>query len=282
MQRPPFRLAIDPDIIPEADQLRPYLFPSKFSVAANDALIRLSAFQAFPLSAPALDIGMETPVLMALLLPAVQSAREAARRAQCVNNLKQMGLAFHNYASAHGGFPPAAITARNGKRLLSWRVAILPYLDQGSLYEKFKLDEPWDSPHNKELLKYMPKIYECLSKPLPGEGMTCYRAFVGKDTLLDPIRSVKLSHVTDGTSNTLMVVEANDAVAWTKPDDLPFDPAKHGRGNGLLGAGSAHRDGFNAAFADGSVRFIKSSVPLDVLRALITRSGGEVIRSDAF
>jgi len=112
--------------------------------------------------------------------------------------------------------------------------------------------------------------------------MTCYRAFVGKDTLLDPIRSVKLSQVTDGTSNTLMVVEANDAVAWTKPDDLPFDPAKHGRGNGLLGAGSAHRDGFNAAFADGSVRFIKSSVPLDVLRALITRSGGEVIRSDAF
>ena len=193
-----------------------------------------------------------------------------------------MGLAFHNYESAHGGFPTAAITSRNGKRLLSWRVAILPDLDQEPLYHKFKLDEPWDSPHNKELLKYMPKIYECLSKPLPGEGMTCYRAFVGKDTLLDPVRPVRIGQITDGLTNTLMVVEANDAVPWTKPDDLPFDPAKHGRGNGLLGAGSAHRGGFNAAFADGSVRFISSSISQDVLRALITRSGGEVIPGDAF
>jgi prepilin-type processing-associated H-X9-DG protein len=220
--------------------------------------------------------------VVALLLPSVSLGRPAPRRIQCMNNLRQMGPAFLSYASAHGGFPPAAITSHNGKRLLSWRVAILPYLDEMSLYQKFKLDEPWDSPHNKELLKDMPKVFECPAKPLPGTGMTCYRVFLGKDTLLDPVRSVKLAQVTDGLSNTLMVVEAQDAVPWTKPDVLPFIPAQQARGNGLLGAGSAHTGGFNAVFADGSVRFIKATVPLDVLRALITRSGGEVIRSDAY
>jgi prepilin-type processing-associated H-X9-DG protein len=88
--------------------------------------------------------------------------------------------------------------------------------------------------------------------------------------------------VTDGTSNTIMVVEAKDTVPWTKPDVLPFNPAQQARSNGPLGAGSAHPGGFNATFADGSVRFIKASVPLEVLRSLITRSGPEVVRSDAF
>ena len=91
-------------------------------------------------------------VLIALLLPAVQAAREAARRSQCVNNLKQIGLAMHNYHAQQNKFPGAAITNKQGKPLLSWRVAILPLLDQQGLYEKFKLDEPWDSPHNRALL----------------------------------------------------------------------------------------------------------------------------------
>src|SRR5208337_936304 len=106
---------------------------------------------------------METPVLIALLLPAVQSAREAARRAQCVNNIKQIMLAMHNYISANNAFP-RDITDKNGKPLLSWRVAILPYVEQGVLFDKFKLDEPWDSPHNQELLKYMPLVYQCPSR----------------------------------------------------------------------------------------------------------------------
>ena len=124
-------------------------------------------------------------VLIALLLPAVQSAREAARRAQCVNNLKQIGLAMHNYASANGGFPPAAIVDPRGKPLLSWRVAILPYLDANPLYAKFKLDEPWDSPHNKELLKYMPAVYGCPSRNLAGEPAHPSRL----DTVIEPVGS---------------------------------------------------------------------------------------------
>src|SRR5438477_2970944 len=103
-------------------------------------------------------------VLIALLLPAVQSAREAARRAQCVHNLKQIGLAMHNYRSANDAFPMPAITDKNGKPLLSWRVAILPFIEQGELYNKFHTDEPWDSPHNKALLKEMPPTYLCPSR----------------------------------------------------------------------------------------------------------------------
>ena len=100
------------------------------------------------------------PVMLALLLPAVQAAREAARRAQCTNNLKQIGLAMHNYASANGAFPPAAIYDANGKPLLSWRVLILPYLEQDSLYKQFHLAEPWDSPHNKRtLLAQVPPLF---------------------------------------------------------------------------------------------------------------------------
>src|SRR5205085_607175 len=107
--------------------------------------------------------------------------------AQCVNNLKQIGLAFHNYADQKDGFPAAAITGPGGKPLLSWRVAILPYIEQQALYQKFKLDEPWDSPHNKELIKYMPTVYACPSRNRDAEpGMTAYRVFAGKDTLLEP------------------------------------------------------------------------------------------------
>ena len=159
----PFRLQLDPDTIPDADQLRQYLFPSRFTLAANDDSILMTAYQAFPIPTPSLNVGMEFPVLIALLLPAVQSAREAAQRAECVNNIKQIMLAMLNFESANNAFP-RDITGKNGKPLLSWRVAILPYVEQGRLFDKFKLDEPWDSPHNKELLKYMPPVYQCPSR----------------------------------------------------------------------------------------------------------------------
>src|SRR5437588_6801844 len=101
--------------------------------------------------------------MVALLLPAVQAAREAARRAQCTNNLKQIGLAMHNYHSSNNCFPPAFTTDRDGKPLLSWRVLLLPYLECSSLYANFHLDEPWDSPHNRPLVNQMPSVFACPS-----------------------------------------------------------------------------------------------------------------------
>ena len=211
----------------------------------------------------------------------MQAAREAARRAQCVNNLKQIGLAMHNYHQVQNSLPKPAITDKDGKPLLSWRVAILPMIEENGLYNKFKLDEPWDSPHNKALIKEMPKVYLCPSQPSTEPGMTTYQTFVGPGALFEDGKATGFQDVTDGTSNTLMVVEAKEPVIWTKPDDLKFDQGAAGDAS-LFGAFSFHPGGFNALFGDGSVRFIKRSINPLVLKALITRAAGEVIQADSF
>jgi prepilin-type processing-associated H-X9-DG protein len=271
---PDVSLRIDAEKLPTAEELRPLLFPASTAISVDAKGITVLQREAIP----SLTSPTASGVLVALLLPAVQAAREAARRAQCVNNLKQMLLAMHNYHSANNVFP-RDITDNDGKPLLSWRVAILPFLEQGELYNKFKLDEPWDSPHNKELLKEMPALFRCPSRSRPDPATTTYRGFSGQGTMFDTEKSITFADVTDGTSNTIAVAEAKDAVPWTKPDDLPFDPQA---APSLFGAGSSHPGGCNCGFADGSVRFIKSSINLQVFKALITRAGGEVIAADSF
>jgi prepilin-type processing-associated H-X9-DG protein len=212
------------------------------------------------------------PVMIALLLPAVQAAREAARRSQCTNNLKQIALAMHNYATVYGCFPPAATYDKDGKPLLSWRVLILPYLEQGTLYNQFHLDEAWDSPNNKPLGDQMPTTLRCPSEPETNR-VTTYQVVVDPSALFTGKPSgVPISAVTDGTSNTLMVVEGTSPVPWSKPEDLSLKSA-----DPLLGMGSKHPGGFNASMADGSVRFFKSSISPLVIKALVTRNGGEVL-----
>jgi len=268
-------LRVDPDKVPRAGELKRLLFPSSMALSVN----REGASLVLRDSIPSVASPATGGVLVALLLPAVQSAREAARRAQCVNNLKQIGLAMHNYASANGGFPRPAVTDKQGKPLLSWRVTILPYIEQQGLYNKFKLDEPWDSPHNQALLKEMPSTYLCPSRAQVEPFATTYQVFTGKGALFESGTDMRLAAITDGTSNTLMVVEATKEVPWTKPDDLPFDPAA---APSFVGAGSSHPGGFDALFADGSVRFLKNTINLSVFRSLITRAGGEVIDGGSF
>jgi prepilin-type processing-associated H-X9-DG protein len=217
------------------------------------------------------------PVLIALLLPAVQAAREAARRAQCVNNLKQIGLAMHNYHSAYGHFPPAASVNADGKPMLSWRVAILPLLDQQALYDRFKQDEPWDSPNNIKLLDMMPNVFKCPSEPdTVGKKTTHYEAIAGAGAAFEGPDGVAINTFTDGTSNTIAVVEAKTPVEWTKPDDVDI--------NKLMNAlGSKHPGGGNALFADGSVRFLRTATtPANVIQALATRNGDEELPPGAF
>ena len=217
----------------------------------------------------------------ALVSVPVAKAREAARRSQCVNNLKQMGLAMHNYLSTYNTFPPAFNAGKDGKPLLSWRVYILPYLDQAALYKEFHLDEPWDSVHNKALIARMPKTYACPSgnQALVAEGKTCYLVPQGPATIFPGAVGVKIQDVTDGTSNTILVVDAGDdaAVIWTKPSDWDVVPAFK-----YKEIFAHHLAGTNFAFADGSVRFIRDTVLPKVLDALITRNGGEVINADDF
>ncbi len=216
-----------------------------------------------------------TATMVSLLLPAVQSAREVARRSQSENNLKMLALAMHNYHDVYGHFPPQAITDKNGKPFLSWRVALLPFLECRSFYDQFHLDEPWDSPHNSVFIKQMPEVFRNPSAPrVP--GITHYLGIVGKGAFFEEGKTRKLADILDGTSKTIMFVEVDPdrGVIWTKPEDLPFNPD-----NPLDGLGHAHPGGFNAAFADGSVYFISSTVDPEVFRALITVAGGEALGS---
>lgn len=214
----------------------------------------------------------------------VESFRRKGDRTVSVNNLKQIGLAIHNYHDTYKRLPPAAISSvknRDGKPLLSWRVAILPYIEQGPLYSQFDLDQPWDHPANKKLIAKMPPIYL-----MPGvdvkEGMTHYRTLVGPDTMLDPIPGpngmlvtrYRLSNIPDGTSNTIMAVEARDPTIWTRPDDLPYDP------KGPLPKFGISPDGFHVLLGDGSVRFIRSTISEATLRAAITCSDGMPLGAD--
>jgi prepilin-type processing-associated H-X9-DG protein len=212
-------------------------------------------------------------ILVALLLPAVQAAREAARRSQSSNNLKQLALAMHNYADANGNFPPRATFDAEGKPLLSWRVQLLPYLDQQALYQQFHLDEPWDSDHNKQFIEQVPDVFRNPSSPTP-PGMADYLVPTGKGSIFEGKEGTPFSKITDGTSNTLLILETipGSAVIWTKPDDFDFDPS-----DPLAGLGTAHPGGFNAAMADGAVRFLAATVDPQVFLRLLMMADGEVV-----
>ncbi len=268
-------LRLDPDLVPAVEDLNSLLFPSVTTLTVDPGGATLTHREAIPtLSSPAVGAAA-----IASLIPSIQAARDAARRARCVNNLRQIVLAMHNYHSANNVFPRAICADADGKPLLSWRVAILPYLQQNELYNKFKLDEPWDSPHNKGLLKEMPSVFLCVDRVKPEPFTTNYRVLVGPGAAFEKNRDTGVVDFTDGTSNTVLVLEAKEAVPWTKPDDLKFDPAA---APSLYGAGSPHPGGFNAATADGAVRFIKNTIDRIVFRHLITRNGGEVIGAGAF
>jgi hypothetical protein len=217
-------------------------------------------------------------VMLGLLVPAMQSAREAARRVQCMSQLREIGIALQQFHDQENHFPPAVIRDSIGTPILSWRVALLPYLNEKELYEQFHLDEPWDSAYNSSLLSKMPKVYACPSflETSKDPTLTTYQVLVGPRSAFENAVGTRFADFTDGMANTILVVEAANGVPWTKPEDLRFDP------NGPLPAwGSKHPGGFNAVFGDATVRFIKSATAAATLRALVTRNGDEVVDRDA-
>jgi prepilin-type processing-associated H-X9-DG protein len=213
-----------------------------------------------------------------LLMPDTSHCGPPMRRAQCMNNLKQIALAMQIYHDKYNAFPPQAVTEAHGKPLLSWRVLLLPFIEEDALYSRFKLDEPWDSPTNLPLLALMPTVYSCPSNLTLPPGMTCYEGVVGPHTMFrDDRRGVRIAEVTDGTSNTLFFGEAQSPVPWSAPQDIPFDSPQP-----YHGFGSPHPGGFNTAFVDGSIRFISLRVNPAVLNSLLTRDGGEVGCTDSY
>jgi len=194
------------------------------------------------------------------------------RHRQSQDNLKQIGKALHKYNDALGSLPAVAIYTPKYEALLSWRVAILPFLGQGELFKRFKLEEPWDSPNNKKLLGEMPAVYAVPGDPAGKQGLTYYQALVGPGAGFE--RNIKLrfpASFPDGTSNTMLIVEAREPVPWTKPEDVPVAERNLPRLGGLF------HGNFNALFADGTVHFVSKDADPKELWAAITRAGGEVL-----
>jgi type II secretory pathway pseudopilin PulG len=167
--------------------------------------------------------------LFALLLPAIPSAREAARRAQCANNLKNISLALLDYEARYRSVPPQYIADSTGTPMHSWRVLILPFIGQLALYNKYSFNEPWNGPNNIKLATQIPEIYRCPSgltdTPLrPDE--TEYFAIVGSETAWPEGKGRKISELSDGTTNTRSLIEVFGlGVNWMEPNDISLEKA---------------------------------------------------------
>jgi hypothetical protein len=210
------------------------------------------------------------PVVFALM-----GSDEPTPRAlvQVKRHLFRIGVELHRYHDAHGKkLPASAIRDKQGRPLLSWRVALLPMLGESELYSKFKLDEPWDSPANRPLLEKMPAVYAPFGPRENPLGSTYFQALVGPGTMFEGEFGHDLGAIPDGAGATLLVVEAAEAVPWTSPVDLVYDPK-----GPLPRLGGHFRDGSLALFAEGSVAFIKDDIDEPTLRALITRNGAETL-----
>ncbi|MFT3883234.1 MAG: sigma-70 family RNA polymerase sigma factor [Gemmatales bacterium] len=196
-------------------------------------------------------------------------AQAEALKTTTQGNMRQLALAFHLYADKHGKFP-RDFTDADGKPLLSWRVALLPFLEQNNLYNQFHLNEPWDSEHNKKLTAAMPKIF-ALDDANQRSATTPFQGFSGKGTIFEPNVDLHFKDVVDGTSNTIMFVEASSAVPWSKPEDITFNANKT-----LPQLGGHFGKEFQAVMLDGSWRTVPQNIKDATLKALITRAGGEI------
>jgi hypothetical protein len=211
----------------------------------------------------------------------VAQARANARLMQCSNQMKQLNLAFHNYHDRNGKFPPPFTVDAAGKPLHSWRVLVLPYVDNVRLYEQIRLDEPWDSAHNKQFHDKMPVYFRCpdctQGKP---ERDTGYCMVVGKDMIGVPDgKGIRIDQILDGTSNTILLVERKTPVCWMEPTDVLQEHAYLGINKHALGLGSDHPGGCTVGFADASTRFVPETVDIDKLKAVLTKAGGESVWS---
>ncbi len=217
-----------------------------------------------------------------LLLRSPGAAREPARRCQCVNNLKQLGVALHNYHDAYKCFPPAYVADEEGRPMHSWRVLILPYLERVELYEKYRFDEPWDGPHNRQLGDHIgsrtwSSPFRCPSDRDGSPVNTNYVLVTGEGTAWGEGESPQVRDFTDGTSETIMVVEMGDSdIHWMEPRDLTIDQAMRGVNSELgMCISSKHPGIANVLLVDGSVEMLSALLPVDELKKLLTHQGGE-------
>ncbi len=205
------------------------------------------------------------------------NARISLPRSYCTNNLRNIAMAIIQYEGEHKQYPPLYTVDKDGNRLHSWRTSLLPNLELPEIYNAIDFSKPWGHPNNALAREQNVLLLHCPSSN-HRERMTNYVAIVGPNTILQSKQGLRSSNVTDGLSKTILVVEvpASAAVHWMSPEDIDIENFLK-----LLAKGeTSHQRGFNAAFADGSVRFIPSNIPADQLKAMLTIDGGEAIASD--
>jgi len=208
-------------------------------------------------------------VLVALLLPAVQSAREAARRMQSTNNMKQIMVAMHIYHDTYKEFPPAVVKDADGKPLYSGMVLLLPFLEQQPLYDRFQKDKAWDSPENRALSGVTLPMLTDPSNPDTTAGRTDYLLISGPGSVLEDTPGLKhgLQNITDGTSNTIMLMEVKGRGSWAAPNTWELGQPLDG----------SHPQVVIVGFADGSVQTISRSIDPKTLRLMVERNDGQPI-----
>ena len=219
------------------------------------------------------------------LLPTLGHPREAARRTQCKHHLNSIGLALHNYPDTQSAFPSVA----SGDPLHSWRIDLLPYLDQQSVFNSYDFASAWNAGPNAKLAMHELRAYICPSSAYPkdsqGRWFTTYSMPTGSRTVGASSTGTAFKDITDGTSNTLLVVEAcGSQIVWTEPRDV--DAASQPTGINLNGAkpgqsagwiSGYHTNGAHALIADGAVRFLSAKTDPAVLKKLATVDGGEEV-----
>ena len=219
-------------------------------------------------------------LLIALFLPAYPATRVNSTRRQCPNNLKQIGLAMHNYYDTYKCLPPAVITDDDGRPMRSWRVAILPFVEQTPLYDQYDFNEPWDGPNNMALHANRIDTYVC---PMDGTSApfdTSYVMIVGKDTIGDePNEAVRFRDITDGTSNTILAIEVSGQnIHWMEPRDLTVEEAiAYVTNPAADGYAHTHNGGVNVLMTDGSTRFVPETINPQILRLLLIRNDGQPV-----
>jgi hypothetical protein len=215
-----------------------------------------------------------------------EDTRTPGRWSQCKNNLRHLGIALQNYHDTHGTFPPAYIADKNGRPMHSWRVLILPFIEQQALYSRYRFDEPWDGPNNRLLAAEVPDLFRCPSED-PESCDTSYVAVVGLETCWPEDKAVAFSQIRDGTSNTILVVESHrSGIHWMEPRDLHMGQMTlavnpvHGQGIcSCHGAKNDNGRGTTAQFvrADGSMGRLDNNTPAATVRGMLTIDGGEKI-----
>jgi type II secretory pathway pseudopilin PulG len=217
-------------------------------------------------------------ILVALLLPAIQAAREAARRAQCSNNLRQIGFAMQQYRDKNGHYPPAYVADKNGKPMHSWRVLLLPYLGEQALYDQYDMNQPWDSPHNMALANRIPDVYRCPSDSTSSNSITCYAMLVGRNAFSDGPKGRKVQEFPDGLSSTIAVAENCGAnIVWLEPRDLDADKMSFDFNAAGGEISSGHPAVVNVLFGDGRVQSLSKATDPDSAKGMSTIDGAEQV-----